>query len=127
MTEWNDLAERVLVAGAPTLGAMLGGLLPIPGGSLLGQTAGEIIARSLGVPPQPDAIAKALMSDPDAGSILSLAEREAMAKWPALAEMARAESAVGQAQVVAVNEAIRAEAASGDGLLGRWRGSMPGN
>ena len=44
---------------------------------------------------------------------LAAAEAEAQARWPALAEIAKAEAADRTAQALAINETIRAEVAAG--------------
>ena len=49
--DWKDLAGPLVGAGAPVLGKILGGLLPIPGGSLVGEAAGNLLAKALGVAP----------------------------------------------------------------------------
>ena len=46
--DWSALTP-LLANAAPTIGSLLGGLIPFPGGSILGQVAGKILAESLGV------------------------------------------------------------------------------
>lgn len=57
--DWTSLA-KVVAPLAPTLGGILGGLIPFPGGALIGQTIGNVIARQLGVEPTPQAVGDAL-------------------------------------------------------------------
>jgi hypothetical protein len=45
---------------APTIGGILGGLIPFPGGAILGQVAGKMVAEALGVPPTPEAVHTAI-------------------------------------------------------------------
>lgn len=45
---------------APTIGGLLGGLIPFPGGAILGKVAGQVVAEALGVPPTPDAVHAAI-------------------------------------------------------------------
>jgi hypothetical protein len=45
---------------APTIGGLLGGLIPFPGGAILGQVAGKVLAEALGVPPTPEAVKNAI-------------------------------------------------------------------
>ena len=57
--DWSALVP--LVAGAaPTIGSLLGGLIPFPGGAILGEVAGKVLAEALGVAPTPDAINTAI-------------------------------------------------------------------
>lgn len=72
---WSDVAPIVAQA-APTLGSLLGGFIPFPGGALLGEAAGKIVAEALGVPPTPDAVNHAIATgDPeDVKAALSEAE-----------------------------------------------------
>ncbi len=57
--DWLSVA-KVIAPLAPTLGSVLGGLIPFPGGSLIGQTIGNVIARQLGVEATPQAVNDAL-------------------------------------------------------------------
>ena len=57
--DWSALTP--LIAGAaPTIGGLLGGLIPFPGGAILGQVAGKVLAEALGVPPTPEAVKNAI-------------------------------------------------------------------
>lgn len=89
---WNDVAAAagpLLLKSAPTIGSLLGGLLPIPGGSLLGSEAGSLLANAFGVPNTPEEVNNAIQTDPNAEAKIAAAESEAAAKWPALAAMAK--------------------------------------
>lgn len=121
--DWKEIAGKVIAAGAPTLGQMLGDALPIPFGGSMGRWAGEYLATLLGVPPTPDAVSTAIddATPTQISDVMARAEAEAVAKWQALAEMAKAQAEVGKAQVEQVNESIRAETAAGDGWWGKWR------
>lgn len=57
--DWWSLA-KVVAPLAPTLGGILGGLIPLPGAALAGQLVGNVIARQLGVEPTPQAVNDAL-------------------------------------------------------------------
>ena len=109
--DWKDLAGPLVGAGAPVLGKILGGLLPIPGGSLVGEAAGNLLAKALGVAPTPEAVNDALHNDSSDLTLAKIkaAEAEAVAKWPALAEMAKAqheaETAQFQAQLLDIQSA----------------------
>jgi len=74
--DWSTVS--VLVAqSAPTLGKLLGGLIPFPGGAILGEVAGKIIAESLGVPPTPEAVGSALQTKTAEEVSAALSEAEA--------------------------------------------------
>lgn len=115
--DWNDLGKVVgpiLINNAPTLGGILGGLLPIPGGSGIGAAAGRMLAEVFGTPPDdPEELAKAIINDPNAAAKITAAETEAAARWPALAEIAKAQFASNTAQAKEINASIRAEVAKG--------------
>ena len=57
--DWLSVA-KLIGPLAPTLGGIIGGLIPFPGGSLIGQTIGNVIARQLGVEATPAAVTDAL-------------------------------------------------------------------
>lgn len=59
MTTWADVG-KVIAPMAPTIGGILGGFVPIPGGAAIGQALGSIIARQFGVPPTPEAVSDAV-------------------------------------------------------------------
>jgi hypothetical protein len=114
---WPDLGGALIKAGAPIIGRALGG----PLGGVIGDAIGGVLADALGTEASPEAVGDALAKTP-AGELqgkLAGAEAEALARWPALAEIVKADV---EAQVRAlgyVNETMRAEAASGD-LVQRW-------
>ncbi len=63
--DWSAIGPLVAQA-APTIGGILGGFIPVPGGAVLGQVAGKVLAEALGVPPTPDAVKTAIeQGDPD--------------------------------------------------------------
>lgn len=57
--DWSVIGGLVANA-APTIGGLLGGLIPFPGGAILGQVAGKVLAEALGVPPTPEAVHTAI-------------------------------------------------------------------
>lgn len=106
---------------APTIGGILGGLVPIPFGSTIGTSVGQIVATALGVPPTPEAVSAAIQNDPlGAADKLAAAESEAAAKWPALAEMAKARFESNSTQAESINATMRQELAAGQSWWS-WR------
>jgi hypothetical protein len=73
--EWSGIGQLVAQA-APTIGSILGGLIPFPGGAVLGQVAGKILAEALGVAPTPIAIANAIQTGDPATVQAALSEAE---------------------------------------------------
>lgn len=57
--DWSALTP-LIASAAPTIGGLLGGFIPFPGGSILGQVAGKVVAEALGVPPTPEAVKEAI-------------------------------------------------------------------
>lgn len=86
--DWRDLAGTLIKAGAPIIGGALGG----PLGGMIGNALGDVVANALGVSPTPEVVNNAITSTPAdiLGPKLAAAEAEAQAKWPALAEIAKA-------------------------------------
>lgn len=110
--DWSEVG-KLIGPLAPTIGGILGGLIPIPMGSNIGTAIGNIVASTLGVDNTPEAIGSAIQNDPNAALKLSTAEAEVAGKWPALAEMAKAMYASNAAQSESINQSIRAEVAKG--------------
>lgn len=73
--DWGIIGGLVAQA-APTIGGLLGGLIPFPGGAVLGQVAGKVLAEALGVPPTPDAINTAITTGDPAVITAKLSEAE---------------------------------------------------
>lgn len=122
--DWNkvvELAGPILINNAPTIGGVLGGLIPIPGGSMIGTQMGNILANVFGTPENdPEALGRAIQNDPNAAAKITMAETEAASKWPALAEIAKAKFASNALQAQEVNTTIRAEVARGQPWFA-WR------
>lgn len=116
---WQDLGGALVKAGAPIIGRALGG----PLGGMIGDAIGGVLADALGVEATPDAIDDAIKKTPaDAlGAKLSTAEAEAQAKWPALAEIAKADAEAQARTLVETHATMRAEALSGDAVQRWWR------
>lgn len=103
--QWRDVAQTV------------GGIAPLVGSALgghAGAAVGQLAARALGVDATPEAVNQAL-GDPTAALKLQQLENEheqTLTRMVLEAETAR----LGQ-----VNQTMRAEAASQDGYVRRWR------
>jgi hypothetical protein len=74
--DWSALVPLVANA-APTIGSLLGGLIPFPGGAILGKVAGSVLAEALGVPATPEAVNTAITTGDPAVVNASLSEAEA--------------------------------------------------
>lgn len=77
--DWSTVG-KLIGPLAPAAGSILGGLIPFPGASLIGQKLGELIAGQFGVPPTPQAVSEA---------IATAGEETARAKINAAVEQAR--------------------------------------
>lgn len=73
--DWSILTP-LLAQSAPTIGSLLGGLIPFPGGAILGQVAGKVLAESLGVAPTPAAINTAITTGDPVAVQAALSEAE---------------------------------------------------
>lgn len=74
--DWSSLVP-LIGSAAPTIGGLLGGLIPFPGGAVLGTVAGKVLAEALGVPPTPAAISTAITTGDPAMVQAALTEAEA--------------------------------------------------
>lgn len=73
--DWSALVPLVASA-APTIGSLLGGLIPFPGGAILGKVAGDVLAQALGVPATPEAVNTAITTGDPAVIQAKLSEAE---------------------------------------------------
>lgn len=95
---WADLGKTLLGLGLPTLGGLLAG----PGGAAVG----KVIAGQIGVPATPEALGKALSTDPEVLKKMQDTEAE----WArTTATIATANATQGQS----VNTTMQAELAAG--------------
>lgn len=127
--DWRDVG-RIVAPFAPTLGSIIGGLIPLPGASIAGQALGSIIARQFGVQDTPDSVAAALQGKSNEVVLAKLraATEEAKAKWPASAEIAKAHAEVEeryfetiQKSVSEVNTTMRAQIGREHWYYSGWR------
>ncbi len=91
--------------------------------STVGSAIGGVLANALGVDATPEAVDEALKMTPpgELQAKLSAAEAEAQAKWPALAEIAKAEANAAARSLAEVNATMRAESVAGDAVQRWWR------
>lgn len=117
--DWTGLAGSLIRAGAPIIGGALGG----PFGSVIGSTLGGVLSNALGTANTPDAINSAIntLSPDQLQEKLSAAEAEAQAKWPALAEMVKADDEAQSREIDALQATARAEAIASDPVQRWWR------
>lgn len=74
--DWSALLP-IIGQAAPTIGSLLGGLIPFPGGAILGQVAGKLVGEALGVAPTPEAVSAAIATQDPAMVTAKLSEAEA--------------------------------------------------
>jgi len=74
--DWSAVGKLVGPM-APTIGGLLGGLIPFPGGAVLGKVAGSVIAEALGVAPTPEAVSNAVTTGDPTAVQAKLTEAEA--------------------------------------------------
>lgn len=103
---WSDVGGIVAKA-APLVGSMLGG----PAGGAVG----GLVAKALGTDATPDAIGEALKADPAA------LERVRKLEMENEQELTRMHLEAETSRLTQVNKTMRAEAASNDGYVRRWR------
>lgn len=104
--DWKSIGN-IVAQGAPILGTLLGG----PAGAAVG----GLIASALGSTATPDDVAAAIQADPDAMVKLRQLEMEHEA------ELRRMVIEAETRQQAEVNATMRAEAASSDPYVRRWR------
>ena len=109
--DWKQVGQMIGPM-APTIGSLIGGFIPLPGGSAIGQMAGQMLANALGVDNTPEAVGAAIQQ-PGAQDKIAAVEAEAQAKWPALADIAKAQFAANAAESDSINATMRAELAQG--------------
>lgn len=104
--DWSDIGGMVAKA-APLVGSLLGG----PAGGAVG----SLVATALGSEATPEATAKALQADPAA------LERVRTLELENERELTRMHLEAETARLTQVNQTMRAEAASHDAYVRRWR------
>ncbi len=104
--KWSDLGSIVGTA-APLIGSLLGG----PAGGAVG----GLVASALGAEAKPAAVAEALKADPAA------LERVRKLELDHQSDLTRMHLEAETARLAEVNKTIRAEIASNDAFVRRWR------
>ena len=100
------------------IGKMVGNAAPMVGSLLLGgpgAAVGGLVAQALGVNNDPNEVSKALKSDPEAYERIKRLEMENEQEFRRM--VLESETA----KLATVNKTMRAEAASNDGFVRRWR------
>jgi hypothetical protein len=124
--DWKSLFGPLTAIGAPELGKLVGSLVPIPGGSFIGEAVGKMIAGALGVEATPAAVGAALGSGTNSDDVtiakIKSVEDIAIARWGALAAMADSQSKTDISDITANKEVMVAQIASADMIPeGRWK------
>lgn len=116
MADWKDIAA-LIAPYAPTAGKLLGGLTGLPFGAAIGEKIGETVAMAFGLPPtaSPDQVKAAIEATPaaDLTARLEAVEREASARWEAMAKIAESGDKAEVEKAQAIGETQRAEIAAG--------------
>lgn len=110
--DWKSIAG-VVAPIAPKLGAVLGAAIGGPVGSTIGGLAGRAIAGALGVDATPDAVGRALATDPEAVRKLQILEETEGERIRAEAAVAIERLKAEAAQAESIGTTQRAEIASG--------------
>ncbi len=115
--DWSNLAPTLVKFGLPALKiAITAGVsaVPVIGGiaaPFVADAVGKMLGDAFGVPADPVSVQTAISNAPpdEAMAKLQAVQAEAVAKWPALAEMAKAEEATAQVQIQATTEQMKSE------------------
>ncbi len=120
--DWKDVA-KLIAPLAPAAGSILGGLVPFPGASLIGQKFGEVIARQFGVAPTPEAVAGAVQANPNEVILarINAATETARAEIEGFTEVEKAWAEVAATSIVNVNATMRAELGHEHWFFTGWR------
>tara|TARA_E500000318_G_scaffold46673_4_gene43997 strand:+ start:12926 stop:13522 length:597 start_codon:yes stop_codon:yes gene_type:complete len=104
--KWSDIGDLVGTA-APLVGTLLGG----PPGAAIG----ALVANALGSDPTPEAVSAAFSVDPEATAKLRMLEEANEARFREMVLQAETN------RLTEINKTMRAEAASSDAYVRRWR------
>lgn len=128
---WKDIVGAALKQTAPKLAKGLLGEIPFIGpiavafgGEAIDAAIGGLLAQVFGVEPTPEAVGNAIQTLPSdqVAEKLKSAEAIAVAKWPALGDIAAAEEETARTQIVTTAESIKHEVLATTELKeSRWR------
>lgn len=116
--DWKSVVGPVLQSAAPKLAKGLLGQIPVIGplavqfgGQAIDDAIGGLIASAFGVEATPEAVNAAIQNAPSdvAAAKLQAVEAEAQTKWPALAEIAKAEEETARVQITTTADSMKAE------------------
>lgn len=113
--DWKGLGAKVATVGAGLLGTAFG----VPG---VGALVGGIVSNALGVENTPDAIARAIDTNPEAATkLLQIQSEERIRLQEITMKMAVAETEAETARMKQVNETMRAELRAPLDIRSAWR------
>lgn len=112
MSDWGDIAGKLIASGAPTLGAALGAAVAGPGGGAIGGAIGKALGDAFGVEPTPAAVGAAI--DAGDGAVIKNMEIDRQGEWLAYMTAAQAASL----------DLARMEMSSGSMFRAGWRPAL---
>ena len=122
--DWSAVVP-VVASLAPMAGSILGGLIPFPGASIIGQKFGEIIAKQFGLPPttSPAALSDAIKSSEQetARSKINAAVEQARAEIDGFVEIEKAYLHAVEVGINQTGDTMRAELAHESWYFTGWR------
>jgi hypothetical protein len=119
---WTDVA-KIIAPIAPAAGSILGGLIPFPGASFIGEQLGKGIARQFGVPETPQAVAQAISGSPNEVAIAKINQAVALARTEVegFAEIEKAYVHAAEVSTAEVGATMRAEIGHEHWYFNGWR------
>lgn len=120
--DWTTVA-KLIAPLAPAAGSILGGLIPFPGASIIGQKFGEVIARQFGVPNTPAAVTGAIAGSTNEVVLAKINQAMvvARAEIDGFVEIEKAWAEVAKESVIQVNATMRAELLNQHWFFTGWR------
>lgn len=112
---------KLLVPLAPVAGSIIGGLIPFPGASMMGQALGTALAKQFGVPP--DQLAGSVAAAPSDVTIakVNAAMEECRANVQGFVDLERAAQETIQKTVLATNQTMQMELGHESPYYTGWR------
>lgn len=120
--DWKDVG-RLIAPLAPAAGSILGGLVPFPGASLIGQKFGEVIAAEFGVPATPQAVSEAIATagEETARAKINAAVETARVQVDGFVEIEKTYQRTIEVGLTETNETMRAELGHEHWFFSGWR------